>query len=129
MTGKDSFTFCKTCKQWAELVTGEKIYPRREDLHELYFWECQGCGDRVGTHSNSKDHKPKGPLSNATLRKAKMRVHHLLDPLFESGDMTRDEAYQLLADLFEIPLEKCHIGWFSKHRCKLAEQFLKERIA
>lgn len=107
---------CDYCGRSAILVRGDVIYPHRKDLHELQFWSCTPCHAFVGCHKNS-DAKPLGRLANAELRKAKRDAHSAFDPLWQSGAITRKEAYRWLSEQLRVQPEKCHIGMFNIYMC------------
>ena len=108
---------CHYCGKDAKLTTGHEVYPHRPDLADLKVWACFPCDAWVGTHKNSRDHKPLGRLANAELRKAKMRAHAAFDPWWKSGQMTRHEAYRLLAEKMGIDPKDAHIGMFDVEQC------------
>lgn len=108
---------CSYCNNEAELVSGDTIYPHRPDLHHLRFWQCAPCDAYVGCHKGTE--RPLGRLANTELRQAKMAAHAVFDPLWKSGPMTRNTAYQWLSDQLGIPRADCHIGMFDLDRCRL----------
>lgn len=115
---------CDYCETEAKLVTGAIIYPRRKDLHTLFFWFCAPCDAYVGCHKKDKGYGngtvPLGRLANAKLRTAKSKVHKVFDPMWKSGQMTRGCAYRWLSGALNIPYEKCHIGMFDVETCEKA---------
>ena len=66
--------FCNECNKevHANLVTGDNVYPHRQDLYNLHFWICPNCSAFVGTHKNSPDHKPLGTLAGPNLQMEKL---------------------------------------------------------
>lgn len=115
---------CVYCDNEAQLVGGDMVYPHRPDLAHLRFWQCVPCGAYVGCHKGTA--KPLGRLANAELREAKVAAHAAFDPLwkfttFKDGHqvMTRNAAYEWLADQLGIPRADCHIGMFDVERCRL----------
>lgn len=109
---------CHYCKQEAELVTGREVYPHLPKLAHKKIWRCLPCQAWVGTHENSKDHKPLGILANKSLRDMKMRAHMVFDPLWKDMGMKRVQAYKRLAEALGIPTNKCHIGMFDEEMCQ-----------
>jgi len=114
---------CDYCHRPAALVTGRDLYPHRGDLAEKKFWHCAPCVAYVGCHEGTI--KPFGRLANAALRKAKMEVHAMFDPLWK-GKMERDQcskyearnaAYAWLARQLNIRIEDCHVGMFDEETC------------
>jgi hypothetical protein len=87
-------------------------------LHGKRFYSCQPCGAWVGCHPGTV--KPLGRLANAELRKAKMHVHAVFDPLWKSGAMSRSEAYRRLSDALGLPASETHVGMFDVETCRRA---------
>ena len=106
---------CPYCGNPAVLVTGQVIYPHRSDLFDKKFWQCQPCDAYVGCHSGGTT--PLGRLANNELRKAKMSAHAAFDPIWQSEEMTRSEAYAWLAKTLHISADDCHVGMFDLVTC------------
>lgn len=115
---------CDYCGQKAALVKSSVIYgPTYPDFGLM--WYCKDCQAWVGTHENSKDHKPLGRLANKELRTAKMQAHQAFDRLWRrkiirdkcSKTKARKAGYAWLAAKLNIPISKCHIGMFSVEQC------------
>jgi len=105
----------------AELVDSKVVYRQSYGM----IWICNPCQAWVGTHKDSKDHKPLGTLANAELRKARQLAHEALDPhwldLVERGttrSKARKKVYQRLADELGIDVKSCHIAQFDDRRCR-----------
>jgi len=109
---------CGYCHRDAELVNGSVVYPHRPEFVSKRFWRCAPCKAHVGCHPGTVN--PLGRLANAELRKAKQRVHELLDPIWKSGRMKRTEAYAALAAGMAIAPQNCHIGMFDLTACETA---------
>jgi hypothetical protein len=107
---------CPYCGGASELVGGDRIYPRRPDLHAKRFYLCAPCDAYVGCHNGTTN--PLGRLADRRLRAAKIRAHEAFDPLWKSNVMTRAEAYAWLAKTLGIPPEKCHVGVFDVETCE-----------
>ncbi len=91
-------------------------------------WVCSRfpeCDAYVGCHKGSD--RPLGRLANKTLRRRKNEAHAAFDPLWKSGQMSRNEAYHWLAGRLGIPKEECHIGMFDERRCELVVQVCEAR--
>ena len=108
---------CPYCNTPAQLVDGMAIYPHRPDLAHLKFWLCAPCDAWTGTHANSRDHKPKGRLANAELRRARISAHAAFDPLWKTGPMSRGEAYRWLKDKLGLESQP-HIGFMDADGCR-----------
>ncbi len=58
------------------------------------------------------------PMANHELRTLRRTAHHYFDQLYESGYMSKQDAYQWLADLIMAPLSEAHIGHLGEYYCK-----------
>jgi len=119
---------CKYCGKRAVLVNGDVIYPERPELKDRKYWHCEPCDAYVGTHEDSKDHKPFGTLANAELRVWRTRAHKIFNPLVE-GKIERDgcsfgkakrAGYAWLAGKVGVEVKDCHIGMFDIEKCQKA---------
>lgn len=115
---------CPYCNNNANLVTGEEVYPHRNDLYDKYFWLCKNCNAYVGCHPGSTN--PLGRLANAELRKFKSAVHRVFDPIWKSKKKKRKEAYKWLSEKLNITFSECHIGMFDVDTCKKAIKVCNE---
>ena len=117
---------CPYCNKPAELVAGDVVYKNRSDLSNLKFWVCRPCDARVGTHKDSKDHKPFGELANAELRKYRSLAHKAFDPLWEKKQKrdnikvyeARNSGYKWLSKQLGVKPKQCHIGKADAEMCK-----------
>lgn len=92
--------YCCGCNGFVEarLTNGEEVYPHRENLYELPFWVCDSCRNYIGCHHKTKNRtRPLGVISTPELKKAKIAIHALLDPLWQNGQIARKELYRLLS--------------------------------
>ena len=129
---------CQYCNNHATLVDGSAIYPHRADLYELKFWSCQPCNAYVGCHKKgawfwqsgvkktSDGTIPLGRLANANLRRAKSAAHAAFDPIWRCGQMSRKNAYALLATKLNIDKDDCHIGMMDEIFCYKVVEIAKE---
>lgn len=93
--------FCCQCqsKVAARLTNGAEIYPHREDLAALPFWRCDACKNYVGCHhKTSNPTRPLGNIPNSEIRNARQRIHRILDPLWQSGRLSRRAIYAELSE-------------------------------
>lgn len=116
---------CDYCGQPAECVTGADVYPHRPDLAKKIIWECKPCDARVGCHPGTTS--PLGRLANDQLRALKVEAHAKFDPLWQSGQMKRPDAYAWLASELEIEKSRCHIGYFNEDMCERVIEVCNER--
>lgn len=93
--------YCCGCQAdvFAVLITGKEAYPHRKDLHSLPFWRCPTCLNFVGCHhKTAKPTEPLGVISTPELKKAKILIHALADPLWKSGKIKRGHLYSRIKD-------------------------------
>lgn len=112
---KRVITKCNICN--SELVTkvdSKKIY-NNPKWHGRIMWKCLDCGAYVSCIPGTDE--PAGTLADADLRLLRIKVHNLIDPLWESGRFTRNRVYQSLAEHLNIARRDCHVGKFSKAMC------------
>lgn len=92
---------CCDCgdKVQARLTDGREIYPHRPDLYALPFWKCDSCGNFVGCHHKTKNRtQPLGCIPTPEIKEARKHIHAILDPIWKSGKMKRNEIYKKLSD-------------------------------
>ncbi len=81
----------------ARLTDGKEIYPHRRDLYDLPFWKCDTCRNYVGCHHKTPERtKPLGVIPTPELKKARMDIHAIIDPLWKEGGMKRHQVYGVL---------------------------------
>lgn len=82
----------------ARLTSGREMYPARPDLARIPFWVCDTCGAFVGTHHKTKKRtRPLGYLATPEVKRWRMRIHQVLDPLWQSGIIPRGALYKRLS--------------------------------
>jgi len=95
----------------AVLTTGAVIYPHREDLSSLPFWQCPYCDNYVGCHYKTKDRtKPLGIIPTQKLRKSRAEIHALIDPVWQKGILTRKDVYEKISELVGYPFHTAEIA-------------------
>lgn len=85
--------WCVQCNETtnSNKVSGEQIYPHRQDLHKLSFYQCPACLNYVGTHKNSL--APLGVIPTPELRRIRQDIHALIDPIWQKRIATREQVY------------------------------------
>ena len=106
---------CPYCLKSAVLVDSIKVFYRKS--YGL-IWLCEPCGAYVGTHKNSPTHAPLGRLANAELKLWKMKAHVAFDYTWQSGKMSRKQAYAKMAEVMNMTKAEAHIGKFDVEECK-----------
>ncbi|SEU36388.1 Protein of unknown function [Burkholderia cepacia] len=98
-----------------EIVNNSAIYGRKYGEWPWAFL-CRSCRAYVGLHPFTKI--PLGTLADGPTRDARKRAKAAFNPIWESGRMTRTDAYIWLARRLGIANhEECHIGWFDVATC------------
>lgn len=120
---------CQYCGKPAEMTTGDKLYPHREDLADKAFWECVKCDAYVGCHEGTWN--PYGSLANYETRKIRSVAHAAFDPLWRKGQSkifkSRRKAYAWLAHELKLKVSACHIGLFDSNKCRDVIRICKEK--
>lgn len=66
--------------------------------------------------------RPMGSLADSKLRRLRYEAHQEFDQLYESGLMTKQEAYQWLSYMVQAPMEHAHIGHLGEYYCQIVIQ-------
>lgn len=110
-------TECPYCKGKVSVVDNKTIYGRQYGKWPFaYKCETAECDSYVGIHP--KTDIPLGTMANKATRSARKMAKAVFAPKWESGDMTKDEAYAWLAgELGIADINHCHVGWFDIAMC------------
>lgn len=129
---------CAICGMQANLTTGEVIYPHRRDLHRLRFWKCPTCPDSyVGCHKGGDGTQALGRPADAYLRKARNKLHDLIDPLWLKAETmacyypfegnvwnvrskARVRTYEFMRCMMKLRAHEAHIAWLDLEQCREA---------
>jgi hypothetical protein len=119
---------CRYCGSEVSLRTHFEVYGRNySEWPWVYQCGNPSCAAHIGIHPFTNI--PLGTLANAELRTARKLAKQPFNRIWESGRMSRRDAYLWLARKLEINASECHFGWFSLDRCteakKICEEFLK----
>lgn len=114
-------TVCRFCHGPVEIRHHEDHYHGNSygDWPWPWLYACRDCDASVGMHPFTAI--PLGILADKATREARKRAKAPFQRLYQSGRMTRDEAYRQLAQRMGIPHEECHFGWFDVALCQRAE--------
>lgn len=75
------------------------MYPARPDLATMPFWVCDTCNAFVGTHHKTKKkNRPLGYLATPEIKRLRMMIHGVLDPLWKGNKVSRGAAYKYISD-------------------------------
>ena len=101
MTEINKEIFCIECQKnaSARLTSGQEVYPHRKDLSALPFWICDNCKNFVGCHHKSENRtKPLGCIPNPHMKKARIEIHKILDPMWKPDKNKRRKIYSALSE-------------------------------
>lgn len=108
---------CPYCGSPVVYRSADGIY--RDNSKNVMLYVCSRypvCDAYVRAHAGTRI--PMGTLANPELRALRKTAHDYFDQIYESGYMTKQEAYQWLADLIMAPLSEAHIGHLGEYYCR-----------
>ena len=90
--------FCHICnlKTKSKLTSGKQIYPHRKDLATKPIWQCTICKSYVGCHPDTIN--PLGSIVGSKVKQMRIQVHAMLDPIWQSGTISRAKLYKELSN-------------------------------
>lgn len=110
---------CPYCGSQALLRLASVVYgPKASDPAAPYFICARfpACDSYVAAHRDTR--LPMGTLANSELRRKRIEAHRAFGHLWESGLMTKKQAYLWLQAKLDLPEREAHIGKFSTFRCE-----------
>lgn len=63
--------------------------------------------------------KPLGSLAWPELRRLRFETHQKFDQLYQTGIMSKAQAYRWLASTIQAPMGHAHIGHLGEHYCRV----------
>lgn len=108
---------CPYCGSHVVYRSADGIY--RDNSRGTMLYVCAHypeCNAYVRVHEGTK--MPVGKLANHELRTLRRTAHHYFDQLYQSGMMSKQDAYLWLADVIHAPLSEAHIGYLGEYYCK-----------
>lgn len=129
---------CPYCERDTALVKGNDIYGDRcwNDAAERFFYVCWPCSAWVSCAG--KTTKPLGTPANFELRRARMKLHERIDPIWMRAEhcgeyspedpkaiaiirnTARSRLYTWLAWKLGVDKEDCHTAMFDLAMCRRA---------
>lgn len=106
---------CPTCNK--------RMEPRLGRHGAFYRCQTPGCQITIRAHRSGK---PLGIPAPPLTRFWRLAAHKAFDPLWESGYVSRDCAYAILAQVLTLPREGAHIGNLSADQCKKLIKYLQD---
>lgn len=113
-------TDCNCCGGAVEIRHHIDVYGR-EYNEWPWLYRCSSCGAMVGMHPFTSI--PLGTLAGERLRRLRTDCKQPFNLLWQHRGMSRDKAYQLLAEHMGIALTNCHFGLFDEHQCTVARDW------
>lgn len=101
--------WCVECAEAVQprLTNGEEVSPYWESFAGLPFWIHDACGNYVGCHHKTKNRtRPLGCIPTPELRRVRMHIHSVIDPLWK----TTAERKSLYAQLSEVLGREFHVA-------------------
>ena len=118
--------FCPDCDSPARLTTrGEEGMGGPSEAAVYVCQNYPSCDCYVGCHPGTDE--PLGTLADKELRRLRSRAHKAFDWFWKSGQITRDEAYSLLAEHLGVSPEQAHIGMLDCEQCRSVVGYFRER--
>lgn len=114
---------CPYCGSRAFLRPASVVYgPKAIDPAAPYYVCARypACDSYVAAHKKTR--LPMGTLADPELRRRRVHAHAAFDRLWQSGLMTKRQAYLWLRAKLDLPEKEAHIGKFSILRCELVIQ-------
>lgn len=109
---------CPYCGSQAFLRPASVVFGEKATDPIAPYYVCAhfpACDSYVSAHRAS--HMPMGTLADAALRHKRIEAHAAFGRLWESGLMSRRQAYRWLQAKMDLPEKETHIGKFSTFRC------------
>lgn len=73
--------------------------------------------------------EPMGTLAGPELRRMRRAAHISFNRIYETGLMTKRDAYKWLSDIVQAPMEHAHIGHLGEYYCKVVIQESEKLLA
>lgn len=100
---------CPYCGKKSQKLTETQFYGK--EYKGRFVYACLACNASVGSHD---DGSPLGRLATRELKALRIKCHALVDPLWKSRVMSRDEVYRVMVKRTGVR----HIGEANEYECK-----------
>ena len=105
-----------------------EIYRDCQNDRKLYVCHnYPACNTYVAAHPGTN--QPMGVPANGDLRNLRIQAHRKFDRIWQTGIITRENAYRWFADSFGLILKDAHIGMCSEYRCRELIRLRNEVLA
>lgn len=110
---------CPYCGSRAFLRPASVVYGAKAINPAAPYYVCArytACDAYVAAHKDTR--MPMGTLADKNLRCKRIEAHKAFNRLWESGLMSKKQAYRWLQASLALPEQEAHIGRFSTFRCE-----------
>lgn len=111
-------TECPYCSGCISIMHHADIYDGRVFSDWPWMYVCDRCEARVGMHPFTNI--PLGTLADEPTRVARKVCKPAFEKLWQSGRMSRTDAYAWLAGKLGLTASQCHWGLFDIQTCHRA---------
>lgn len=118
---------CPYCGAPVVYRSADGIYRNNKGAMLYVCSHYPDCDSYVRVHTGTK--LPVGSMANRELRALRRTAHFYFDQLYQSGLMTKQEAYQWMANLIGAPLSQAHIGYLREYYCTQIIEESKKYLA
>ena len=73
--------------------------------------------------------KPMGSLAGPELRRLRQQAHVSFNKLYETGLMSKRQAYEWLSYITQSPMSHAHIGHLGDYYCRIVIRESEKRLA
>lgn len=113
---------CQYCGDVPMRMTGQELFPLRQDLVLRHYLGCRNCDAWVGCHDRTW--KPMGELANDSLRRARKLAHEAFEDMWRkaaarkgwSEQIARSAAYSWVSKAMQCGT---HVAGFDLDRCEM----------
>lgn len=95
---------------------GDVCRVHREGAKAYVCARYPACNSYVMAHPDTLE--PMGSLAGPELRRLRYEAHQQFNRIYESGLMSKQEAYQWLAGVVQAPMRHAHIGHLGDYYCR-----------
>ncbi|RAW91466.1 MULTISPECIES: zinc-finger-containing protein [unclassified Photorhabdus] len=116
---------CRYCCGHITIAHHEKIFGKAYSKWP-WLYICTSCCAYVGMHPFTDI--PLGTLADKATRNARLSSKRYFEEIWQSGKLSRTDAYKWLAKRLGINKCECHFGWFDIDTCYRAKEICKQKI-
>ncbi len=118
---------CPYCGGNVIFRSADGIYQDNSNNTMLYVCShYPECDAYVRVHEGTRI--PVGVMADKKLRALRKEAHEYFDQLYQSGLMTKQEAYHWLAYLLSAPISQAHIGYLGEYYCRVVIEECKKQL-